>query len=174
MAQLIQRAINPQVFIDASTIDLVGDDLVAEFEPDWTHNGLLDAAPAGDAVRILCGQEIGTASVTAELWDGPPQLNTGDWQDIAELSVVWPSSLMDFGTTGSNGSDMLELAGADDYRVRVYGRNRDGGDPRDDTDPVEEYLIQTWPAAPPNIAGTGTAVTYKQTSQLGTRYREER
>ncbi|MEU9114969.1 hypothetical protein AB0D04_25075 [Streptomyces sp. NPDC048483] len=174
MAQLIRRATNPRVFIDASTVDLVDEDLVAEFEPEWTGNGLVEAAPTdGSGIKILCGQEIGTVSVTAELWDAAPPMDLDTWQDAAEIHVVWPSATMDFGTTGADGEDVLPLPGSGDYRVRVYGRNRDDGDPRDDTAPVEEYVIQVWP-----VSGSAAShepvngsVTYKQTSSLGARYR---
>ncbi|CAL9605896.1 hypothetical protein SUDANB176_05529 [Streptomyces sp. enrichment culture] len=171
MAHLIQRVTDPRVFIDASTVDLVDEDLVAEFEPEWTDNGLVEAAPPGDSgIRILCGQEIGTVAVTAELWDAPPPLDPEGWQDVAEISVAWPSVVMDFGTTDPGGADALDLPGPGAYRVRVHGRNRDDGDPRDDHDPVEEYLIQVWPHTGP-VTGP---LTYKQTSRLGSRCTDAR
>ncbi|MBT2387712.1 hypothetical protein [Streptomyces sp. ISL-11] len=152
MAQLIQRATTPQVFIDASTVDLVDESLVAEFEPDWTHNGLLDVDPDGGAAKILCGQEVGRIAVTAELWNAAPPLNPVPWQDVAEASVHWPSAVLDFGTTSEDeegtGGTALTLPGPGDYRIRVSGRNRDDGDPRDDDAPAEEYLIQVWAADP--------------------------
>ncbi|UNO43554.1 hypothetical protein [Streptomyces sp. MST-110588] len=166
MPQLIRRATAPQVSIDASTVDLVDESLVAEFEPDWSHNGLLDVHPDGGAAKILCGQEVGCIAVTAELWDGAPPLDPGPWQDVAEMSVHWPSALLDFGTTTEGaeetGSTALTLPGPGDYRVRVCGRNRDDGDPREDDAPVEEYLIQLWPAPT-----TGPEI-HKATSKYGT------
>lgn len=148
MPTLIRRA-SADVWVDASTVDLTGESLVTEFEPDWTATGLVDADPEGDGARILCGQEIGDVVVTAELWDDAPPLNADGWQDVAEVSVSWRSAFIDFGTTdsGDDPAKQLELPGPGDYRLRVHGHNRDDGDPRGDGDPVEEYLIQVWPAA---------------------------
>ncbi|MEU0156873.1 hypothetical protein [Micromonospora fulviviridis] len=147
MPNLIQRTTVPDVFVDASTIDLTGESLIAEFEPEWNTNGLVEADPDGEGVRIICGQETGHIAVTAELWDSAPPLDADGWQDIAEVSTAWASRIMDFGTT-TKGEDasVLRLPGPGDYRLRVHGKNRDDEDPRSDTDPVEEYLIQVWPA----------------------------
>ncbi|MEU7166247.1 hypothetical protein AB0A70_16595 [Streptomyces morookaense] len=149
------RQTSGTVHVDASTVDLAGAELVVEFEPEWTGNGLVEADPAGDGARILCGQEIGSIAVTAQLWDGapPPVDDPGSWQDAAEVSVAWHSPFVDFGTTG-DGDDpahRLALPGPGTYRLRVHGRHRDDGDPREDEDPQEEYLIQVW-AAPDDVA----------------------
>ncbi|WP_255950829.1 hypothetical protein [Streptomyces odontomachi] len=138
------------VFVDATSVDLCGEDLVVEFEPRWTDDGLVEVDPDGDAARILTGQEIGEIHVTAQLWDGPPPLpdDLDAWQDISEVSAAWRSAFLDFGTTGTaeNPAERLSLPGPGDYRLRVHGRHRDDGDPRDTDQPVEEYLIQLWPA----------------------------
>src|SRR5262249_56258875 len=116
----------------------------------------------GEGGVVSWGQEIGHIAVTAERWNDAPPPAVDDWQDVAEVSVAWRSAFLDFGTTGS-GDDptkRLELPGPGDYRLRVHGRNRDDGDPRGDGDPVEEYLIQVWPASP------GAPITVNVTSQL--------
>ncbi|MFW6691941.1 hypothetical protein [Streptomyces sp. MAR4 CNX-425] len=151
------------VFVDTATVDVVGESLVVEFEPRFTDNGLVEADPAGDGLRILCGQEIGTVGVGAELWDGAPPLEAAAWQDVAEVSVAWESAFMDFATNWQESDDeagRLPLrsgaaagagggaGAAGPYRVRVHGRNRDGADPRGDGEPREEYLLQVWRAAP--------------------------
>ncbi|MEV4365439.1 hypothetical protein AB0J71_00125 [Nonomuraea sp. NPDC049637] len=166
MPSLIRRA-SAQVFVDASTVDLTGEELVAEFEWDMTATGLVQADAGGDGARVVCGQEIGDIGVTAELWDAAPPLAADDWQDVAEVSVAWRSAFMDFATTGGgeNPAAQLELPGPGDYRLRVHGRNRDDGDPRDDDAPVEEYLIQVWPAPQ---AGP---VTAKSTSRTAAAWR---
>ncbi|TDD21598.1 hypothetical protein [Nonomuraea diastatica] len=121
---------------------------MTEFEWDMTATGLVEADPDGDGARILCGQEIGYIVVTAELWDDAPPLTADGWQDVAEVSVAWRSAFMDFASTygSENPAKQLELPGPGDYRLRVHGCNRDDGDPRDNGDPIEEYLIQVWPA----------------------------
>jgi hypothetical protein len=155
MPELLHRT-TARVFVDAATVDLVAEDLVAEFEPEWETNGLADADPGGDAVRVLCGQEIGSVTVTAELWDAPPGWEAEEWQDAAEISAVWTSAAVDFGTTTTGEEPdpercLLPLTGPGEHRFRVYGRHRDDGDPRDPGAPQEEYLIQIWrgPGGPP-------------------------
>ncbi|WP_433178187.1 hypothetical protein [Actinoallomurus sp. CA-150999] len=169
MPTLIRRT-SAEVWVDASTVDLAGEDLVTEFEPDWTTTGLVDADPDGDGACVICGQEIGDIAVTAELWDDAPPPAADDWQDVAEVSVAWRSAFLDSGTTGSGDdpAQRLELPGPGDYRLRVHGRNRDDGDPRRDGDPVEEYLIQVWPAS------QGEPITIKSTSQTAALWRKER
>jgi hypothetical protein len=163
---LIHRA-SAQVFVDASTVDLTGEDLVTEFELNMTATGLVEADPDGDGARIVCGQEIGDIGVTAELWDDAPPLTTHGWQDVAEVSVAWRSAFMDFGTTdgSENPAKRLELPGPGDYRLRVHGRNRDDGDPRDDSDPIGGYLIQVWPAP------QGKPVIVRSTSKTAAMWR---
>lgn len=143
-----QHTTTSTVHVDAGTIDLTGEDLVAEFEPEWTLNGLVEADPDDGSARILCGQEIGRIAVTAQLWDEAPPLHAEGWQDVAEVPVSWDSAFIDFATTGTEAdpAGRLELPGPGNYRIRVHGRNRDDGDPRVAGDPVEEYLIQVWPA----------------------------
>ncbi|RKN37189.1 hypothetical protein D7294_28645 [Streptomyces hoynatensis] len=170
MAQLIRRAAVPDVFVDASTVEVTGESLVTEFAPDWTGNGLVAADPeGGEGLRIVCGQEIGTVAVAAELWDGPPPLDLAGWQDVAEVSTSWESALLNFATTPRPDEEEAELRlpGPGDYRVRVHGRNRDDGDPREEGDPVEEYLIRLWPAP------WGEPCLHKAASETGALWRGE-
>jgi hypothetical protein len=86
----------------------------------------------------------------------------------------WASAFIDFSaaTEREDPAQRLDLDGPGDYRVRVSGKNRDDGDPRDDQDPVEEYLIQVW-LAPSNAAwhqAANGSVTYKRTSDLAAGY----
>lgn len=171
------------VFVDASTVDVVGESLVVEFEAGFTDNGLVEADPAGEGLRILCGQEIGTVGVSAELWDGEPPLEAAAWQDVAEVSVAWRSAFMDFATnwqesddeasrlplgTGAGSGAGAGAGVAGTYRVRVHGRNRDGGYPRADGAPREEYHVQVWRAAPGEPA---LPALLKATSATGARWR---
>ncbi|MEU6218249.1 hypothetical protein ABZ845_12140 [Streptomyces sp. NPDC047022] len=145
------RQTSSHVHIDASTVDLLGADLSTDYQPEQWAGGLIAADPSGDAVRIVCGQEIATVHITAQLWGGHPPLGAVDletWQDIAEVSVDWQSLVLDFGTTGDgeDPSQQLVMPAPGSYRVRVSARNRDAGDPRDDSDPTEAMLIQVWQA----------------------------
>ncbi|MGW7352649.1 hypothetical protein [Streptomyces sp. NPDC054784] len=185
MARLVRASSSSRVSVDASSVDLVDEQTVAEFLPEWDANGLVESAPpGGDAtgVKILCGQEIGHVSVTVQLWDGPPPQETDGWQDVAEIPVHWASPFVDFSTATDHEdpAQRLDLAGPGDYRVRVSGTHRDDGDPRDGTAPVETYLVQLWPDPPGKARGTGTGgnaagpVTYKQTSGLAARHTASR
>ncbi|OLZ68926.1 hypothetical protein AV521_19255 [Streptomyces sp. IMTB 2501] len=155
MPGVLHRA-TTDVFVDASTVDLVGESLVAEFEPDWTLNGLAEAASDTDAdcdtdsgeegIHIVCGQEIGTVPVTCELWDHQPPLAPESWQDIAEISAHWASTFLGFGI-GTTGQDdvpdsRLPIRRPGTCRFRVHGVHRDGDDPRPDTAARETYLVQ--------------------------------
>lgn len=162
MSELLYRIEDPRNFVDASTIDILDEEL-HRFWGDWSHNGLFDVRPEGAAAVVLCSQEIGYPRTVAELWSGPPPLRTDGWQDVVEMSVHWPTEVMDVGGEGTSLDEdpLLPIPGPGDYRIRVSGRNRDDGDVRREDDPVEEYLIQVWqaPSAPP--------VTHKATSVFG-------
>jgi hypothetical protein len=154
------------VSIDASTVDLVGETLVAEFQPDWSLNGLAEADPISEGIRIICAQEIGTIFITCELWDQPPNLQTDPWQDIAEISARWTSAFLDFGTTTQEDpASRLPVPAPGVYRFRIHGAHRDGDDPRPATAPRETYLVQLW-AAPPQ-----EATSLKSTSSFATSWR---
>jgi hypothetical protein len=116
--------------------------------PDVT--GLLAAAPG--FVAVTCGVHVGNVSVTVELWDDPPSRDLASWDDVAEVSVTWPAErIMVSGETTDTGPDfsiVLPAAPAASFRVRDSVRNRDAGEDRSDRDPVEQHLIQIWPAAP--------------------------
>ena len=150
MAGLMHQT-SSQVHIDASTVDLLGADLSTDYQPEQWVGGLLAADPSGEAVRILCGQEIATVHVTAQMWGERPAVGATDpeaWQDIAEVSVDWYSAMLDFGTTGDgqDAAQQMVMPGPGSYRMRVSARNRDDGDPGDDSRPTEALLVQVWQA----------------------------
>jgi hypothetical protein len=170
VANLIARITDPRMFVDATTIDIL-DEEMAGFEPDYARNGIVDARAEGSAAAVICATEIGDLAVTAELWDGAPPLETDGWEDVAEVPVRWLTDVMEIGGEGTSLDEepMLPIPGPGDYRIRVSGKNRDYDDPRAESDPVEEYLIQVWPSD-----GTrGSGVTHKQTSRIGRRRRGE-
>ncbi|GGX86932.1 hypothetical protein [Streptomyces hiroshimensis] len=173
MATLIARVTDPLLFVDAGRIDLL-DQSMADFEPDYSVNGLVDTRPEGAAAAVITATETGDVTVTAELWDGPPQLLADAWQDVAEVQVHWPTGEpMEIGRGNSSLDEepSLPLPGPGDYRIRVSGRHRDEPEPRDDDAPVEEYLIQVWAAAAGQGGAAGAPVVHKQTSRMGHQYR---
>lgn len=110
--------------------------------------------------HILTGTRDGIVNVTAELLSGPPSLETGQWDDVAEASSWFPT----VGNPGpppeankviaaAPGRDGITLLQFDPvwpsdcmYRVRVSVRGRDAGT-------AEQHLIQLWraPSAPEKL-----------------------
>jgi hypothetical protein len=177
VANLIARFTDPRMFVDATTVDIL-DEEMAVFEPDYARNGILDARPEGSAAAVISATEIGELNVTAELWDGAPPLETDGWEDVAEVPVRWHTGVMEIGGEGTSLDEepLLPIPGPGDYRIRVSGRNRDYDDPRDESDPAEEYLIQVWPSDGTRDSGVthkDSGVTHKQTSRIGSRRRGE-
>jgi hypothetical protein len=118
---------------------------------------------------ILAGLLDGDIHVVAEFWAAsPPALQLDAWQDAAQVDIAWPG-----GPVRILGADVLpfpELTLAADvppgrYRLRIAGRNRDDGEARLPEAPVEEYLLQVWPAA-----GDDDARVLKSTSALAARW----
>ncbi|MFI0487011.1 histone-like nucleoid-structuring protein Lsr2 [Actinomadura sp. 9N215] len=132
-------------------------------------NGLLVSS------HILTGTRDGTVHVAVELLNGPPSLETGPWDDVAEASS-WFSTVgipvpppegnkLIAAAPGRDGVALLRLdpVWPSDcmYRVRVSVRGRDAGT-------AEQHLIQLWraPSAPGKLI--------KATDLTGRRRRPER
>ncbi|GAA2526609.1 hypothetical protein [Winogradskya humida] len=136
------------------------------------ENGLVTAVSEGDGTVavIVTGARDDEVHVVAELWAAePPAPAPADWQDAAEVEISWPG-----GPVRLLGADVdprpdRELAtGAEPgrYLLRVAGRHRDEGEARLPDAPVEDYLLQIWPAA------REPAGLIKATSALGAQWRE--
>lgn len=114
--------------------------------PDVT--GLLAAAPG--FVAVTCGVHVGTVSVIVETWDDVPDTDSDPWSDVAEVSAVWSvEQITVFGDTAEPGASLavtLPAAPNGSFRIRGSVRNRDAGEDRTEGDPVEEHLLQIWPA----------------------------
>ncbi|MEU2855565.1 hypothetical protein [Streptomyces syringium] len=167
MAQLIQRD-NGELFIEHNVFTVLDPDVMDDVPAEFDENGLLAVTDCGAAV--LCGTHTGTIEVTAETWDGSPPLDPSSWQDVTEMTLPWKGQRMEVWGAGYTPDEELPLTipGPGTYRLRVCGRHRDDGEDRRTADtPVEQYLLQIWPApsAPP--------VTHKATSALGARWRSQ-
>jgi hypothetical protein len=114
--------------------------------PDVT--GLLATAPG--FLAITCGTGMGTVEVIVELWDGPPVVDLDTWDDVAEASITWPRGRAEILRSDIDEAEDVTLdlpaTDASSYRVRGFARNRDAGEDRGPDDPVEQHLIQIWPA----------------------------
>ena len=158
MAALIQKIEETRVHIGTNTLDLIDPEVMDISILDYADNGLVAAEDHGSA-GVATATEVGHINVTVELWDGPPALRLDDWQDVAEISLTWPTTVMHFGD--DEDGPCLTLPGPGSYRLLVHGRHRDNGDVRNPGDPRETYLLQLWPAS------VEKPVTHKANSQLG-------
>jgi len=116
--------------------------------PDTT--GLL-AVSAG-FIAVTCGLHLGDITVTTEIWDGRPEPDLAPWDDVAEVSVTWPTRHVAVcGAAVDVDTDIplpLPSAPGNNFRIRDSVRNRDAGDNREAADPVEQHLFQIWPDTP--------------------------
>ncbi len=107
------------------------------------------------SATIATGVNYGPVKVTADAQAHEPTLDTGEWDEVVEVSIHFETSEADLESLGGAVEDEpeempLSAAGPGWYRLRVHARGRDQGaeatDVDIDQDPVEEYLIQSWPA----------------------------
>jgi hypothetical protein len=116
------------------------------------YRGLI-AATDGLAV-VRAGTHAGWLAVRVAVADAGPALDTGSWDEVAEVSLSAapgsPGLAVISDGTGPDELDALTPAGPGSYRVRVHARGRDDGAAADVVAgaPVAEHLIQVWPAPP--------------------------
>ncbi|MGH8876770.1 MAG: hypothetical protein ACRD0P_05405 [Stackebrandtia sp.] len=147
MSTLI-RETRAETFVSATTIDLVGDAMITEFEPDWDARPLISADPDGDGACIMTGHEIGYMTVTLQLWDAdPPPQASEAWEASGETSVFWASAFIDFSSDleDEDPACRLDVPHPAPLRLRVHARHLGRQDPLPAGAEPEEYLIQVWP-----------------------------
>jgi hypothetical protein len=133
-------------------------------------SGLVGVSP-GVAV-VVTGTQFGNVSIGVQAGESDPGLDTGQWEEVVEVSVVGgPGGQGLCLTSGGDGpAEFLRLTppGAGSYRVRVHARGRDAGADLDvvEDEPVEEHLVQIWPAAP------APEIIHKTTDEVGAGYRD--
>ncbi|WP_157856013.1 hypothetical protein [Streptomyces aureocirculatus] len=116
---------------------------------DWS-NGFVAVMETG--VLIATGIHTGNIRVQASPYLTAPSLSSSDaevWDEIVEVSVQAPhaglcvESLHD-GVIAE--LPLLSTGGNGPYRLRVHARGRDIAYDQVREQPVEDYLIQAWPA----------------------------
>ncbi|MFC3452486.1 hypothetical protein [Amycolatopsis speibonae] len=114
--------------------------------PDAT--GLL--AVATGFVAVTCGVHLGDITVTTEIWDSAPEPDLTSWDDVADVSVTWPTRRIAVCGSEVDNDIPITLPPSPDnnFRVRDSVRDRDAGEDRGPGDPVEQHLIQIWPDDP--------------------------
>jgi hypothetical protein len=133
-------------------------------------SGLVGVAP-GRAV-VITGTQFGNVAIGVQAGESDPGLDTGPWDEVVEVSVV--SGPGGQGLCVSSGGDgpeefgQMTPPGAGSYRVRVHARGRDTGAALDvvEDEPVEEHLVQIWPAA------AAPEVIHKAADEVGAGLRE--
>jgi hypothetical protein len=133
-------------------------------------SGLVGVAP-GLAI-VITGTQFGNVSVTVQAGESDPGLDTGRWEEVTEVSLAsGPAGQGLSVTSGGQGPQEfrhLTPPGTGAYRVRIHARGRDAGAAADVVSgrPVEEHLVQIWPAAP------GPETIRKTTDEHGAGFRE--
>lgn len=131
-------------------------------------NGLIAVTP-GFAV-VHTGTHTGHIQVTVDPRPAPPPLDLAAWQEVVEVSFtsttgqVW---LIECEGPARTDLGNLTPAGPGSYRLRVHARGRDQAAALHipPEQPLDEYLIVSWPASPsPEHA-------HKHTDQYGQRIR---
>jgi hypothetical protein len=125
-------------------------------------NGLVATQP-GTAV-IFTSASSGWVHVTVDARTaGPQDVDTASWDEVVETDIeattgrVTVQALMD----AAPSLPILTTSGPGTYRLRIHARGRDLHPDVVAFEPVEEYLIQAWPASP------SPDHVYKQTDAWG-------
>lgn len=145
---------------DERSIDLRG----AAFERDTTDmiGGLVAGLTFGQA-RIVTGMAMGPARIIVDRRDEHPGETVDGWEDIVELSCRTTGDLVIAVGPYADAPDprfAVNPPGAEWFRIRVHGRNRDLMYDLVSTSPHEEYLLTAWPESPsaPIVLSTGSNV----------------
>lgn len=120
-----------------------------EATQDLTEATCLIFEPRVSEAAILTGCASGSVLVEVEALRSAPEQVDDRWQDVAEVSLRVghaPLRARGWGGTGPS-TDRLDAAGPGTYRVRVHARGRDTDPDGVAFEPVEEFLLQAWPAA---------------------------
>ncbi|MEU8548232.1 hypothetical protein AB0C81_14785 [Streptomyces roseoverticillatus] len=130
-------------------------------------------AAGTDGALVITGTDQGDIGIRVELWSGAPGADDATWEDVVEDSYTATGTARVQNVEGRPaGLPDLAWSGPGTYRMRVSVRGRDLGADHDGADegrpaPVEQHLIQVWPAppAPPHAL--------KLTDELGETWRRE-
>lgn len=142
-------------------------------EPFDCVGGLIGALSISFPI-IETGVAGGPVTISVVHYDSEPEANTSDWEDVAELSILAETYPIIPGVEEGVGLDepppdaRLDFLGPGWYRIRIHARNRDAAHDLIVESPVEDYLIEVWPAPP------AQAMTLKVASEYGRILQEPR
>ncbi len=113
-------------------------------------NGLVVMLATG--ALIYTGIDTGNVRLRAHSYAEPPQeLDEATWEEIVEVSVHAPFGQLQIDSLHTGpvpALPVLSKAGPGWYRLRAHARGRDTAYDAVSEEPVEDYLIQVWPAQP--------------------------
>lgn len=139
------------------------------FPPDpGGENGLVGSAP-GLAV-VITGTQCGNIGLRVQVSAVEPELDIDQWDEVVEVSLATEAGPLNVTSGGSGPRQWSALSDGrpGSYRIRVHARGRDSGARADvvTRNPVEEHLVQIWPAP------AAPTVIHKITDEVGAGLRD--
>ncbi|MFF4061348.1 hypothetical protein ACFYZ8_35700 [Streptomyces sp. NPDC001668] len=140
-----------QVFINEGLFGVLDNGYIDTETADFSNgNGLV--VPMARGAFVLTGINTGYVSVETRVVEGPPDLETDDWEEVIEASVHAPAGDLKVESL-ERGPDtqsvqFLSPSGPAWYRLRVHARGREIHRDGVRMEPVEDYLLIVWPAPP--------------------------
>ncbi|MCI3276730.1 hypothetical protein [Streptomyces cylindrosporus] len=135
------------VYIPEGTFGVLDAGEIPVQTADWS-NGL--AVPMIQGALVVTGIHTGMVRATATALAGPPTAPTDAcWEEIVEVSVHATTGLLRVESLEHGPVETLpplSPAGQGWYRLRVHARGRSVLPDKVSTEPVEDYLLVTWPA----------------------------
>lgn len=126
-----------------------------DYIPPADTNGLVVTAPG--IAFIYTGIHTGNVTIQGEVYSQAPALDLDSWEEVVEVSLEATTEgrviACGLGSDGPEELPVFSPQGPGHYRIRVHARGRDTAVDMTPLEPVEDYLIQSWPAPPaPDVA----------------------
>jgi hypothetical protein len=135
--------------------------------PPADTNGLVVTAPGIAFIRT--GIHTGKVNIRGEVYSHAPALDLDSWEEVVEVSLEASTEghviACGLGSDGPPELPVLSPQGRGHYRLRIHARGRDTAVDMTTPEPVESYLVQSWPAPPAPEVG------YKHTDSYGAELR---
>jgi hypothetical protein len=166
VTDVIRAASNTR--IDASQF-IVGERSEAGTAVGPPPNGLISVGHG--IAAIIVGTSTGVVTVEVELHrDRPTVADIDRWDEIIEVDLEAPVGDVAVMALMADPPDLpvLTPSGPGRYRLRVHAAHRDDDYDIVTYEPVERYLIQSWPATEPQ-----EETVHKQTDRVGALYRRQ-
>ncbi|MGW1728667.1 hypothetical protein ACWCQK_38045 [Streptomyces sp. NPDC002306] len=136
-----------QVFVNEGIFGVLDDGVIAVQTADWS-NGFV--APMAQGALIVTGINTGYVRVSLLTLEGPPvEPPAESWEEIVEVSLhAAPKNNLQLESLEIGALAPATRAEPESswYRFRVHARGRDLLRDEVSMDPVEDYLLISWPA----------------------------